>query len=190
MVFFKVLNNTFMRALYVIFFMFLFTGFAVDAQFDASSAHTVNIAATLDTLIIENDSLAITPEEKIISAEEAIKVKEKALFGIASFYHKSLEGTKTATGEIFRHAKLTAASNNYKLNTWVKVTNVKTGKYVVVRINDRMHPGMAKKGRVVDLSSTAALKIGITSKVGIAKVKVEELVEAPPVPDKKTVASR
>ncbi|HEY6978508.1 MAG TPA: septal ring lytic transglycosylase RlpA family protein [Chitinophagaceae bacterium] len=115
-----------------------------------------------------------------IASENSVKLsnktspkKDKSLFGIASFYSPDLEGTETATGEIFEHDCLTAASNNFKLNTWVKVTNLRNGKSVVVRINDRMHPRMAEKGRVVDLTISAAKRIGLTFLAGLAKVKVE-----------------
>src|SRR6476620_7363269 len=115
-----------------------------------------------------------------IASENSVKLsnktspkKDKSLFGIASFYSPELEGTETATGEIFEHDCLTAASNNFKLNTWVKVTNLHNGKSVVVRINDRMHPRMAEKGRVVDLTLSAAKKIGLSWLTGLAKVKVE-----------------
>jgi rare lipoprotein A len=100
------------------------------------------------------------------------KKKTTTKYGIASFYSKSLDSTKTATGEIFLNSKFTAASNNYKLNTVVKVTNLSNGRTVIVRINDRMHPRMAKKGRIVDLSRAAARKLGFLIK-GLTKVKVE-----------------
>jgi rare lipoprotein A len=96
----------------------------------------------------------------------------KVVTGKASFYSKSLDGTQTATGEIFRNKNMTAASNHFKLNSWVRVTNLSNGKSVIVRINDRMHPKMAKKGRVVDLSRSAASHLGFILK-GITKVKVE-----------------
>lgn len=93
-------------------------------------------------------------------------------FGIASFYSTNLDGTKTATGEIYRNKKMSAASNHFKLNTWVRVTNLKNNRSVVVRINDRMHPRMKEKGRVVDLSRVAAQKLGFM-KSGLTRVKVE-----------------
>lgn len=101
----------------------------------------------------------------------------KVYTGIASYYSKKLHNSKTATGERYRNEKLTGASNNVKLNTWVKVTNLSNNKTVVVRINDRMHPRMAKKGRVVDLSWSAAEKLGFIKK-GLQKVKME-VVSAP-----------
>jgi len=103
------------------------------------------------------------------------KKSGKNLKGVASFYSVSLDGTLTATGEKFRNEKLTAASNNLPLNTWVLVTNTKNGKTVVLRINDRMHPRMAKKGRVVDVSVRVARKLDFVD-AGLTKVKVEMLV--------------
>ena len=97
----------------------------------------------------------------------------KKLNGIATYYAKRFEGLRTATGEIFKHSNLTAASNNFKLNTLVKVTNLINNKSVIVRINDRMHPRMAKMGRVVDLTKTAVALLGGFD--GMAKVKVEEI---------------
>jgi rare lipoprotein A len=118
-----------------------------------------------------------TPAIPVSNVAVSLKPKSNSLFGIASFYSKNLEGTETATGERFSHKNYTAASNNFKLNTWVRVTNLKTGKSVIVRINDRMHPRMAKQGRVVDLTLTAAKKIGLTYGTGITKVMVEEVAK-------------
>ena len=102
------------------------------------------------------------------------KKSGKSIKGVASFYSVGLDGTLTATGEKFRNEKLTAASNNLPLNTWVLITNTKNGKTVVLRTNDRMHPRMAKKGRVVDLSIRAARQLDFVED-GLTKVKVEVL---------------
>lgn len=102
----------------------------------------------------------------------------RKLRGIASFYSLNLDGTKTATGEKFRNEKLTAASNNLPLNTWVKVTNQRNSNTVIIRINDRMHPRMAKKGRVVDLSYRAARILDFVEN-GLTKVTVDELKVLP-----------
>ncbi len=118
---------------------------------------------TIDTVISDIDSAKLA---------DSLVLTGKVVKGIASFYSASLDGTKTATGEIFRNSKLTGASNNLKLNTWVKVTNLKNGKTVVVRINDRMHPSMKKKGRVIDLSRSAAKKLDFMD-AGLTKVKLE-----------------
>jgi len=109
-------------------------------------------------------------------ADSTDKAKLKTITGIASFYSLNLTGTETATEERFDNKNMTAASNNFKLNTWVRVTNLRNGKSVVVRINDRMHTRMAKKGRVVDLSRAAAKQLHFMKR-GLTKVKVEEVAE-------------
>ncbi len=88
--------------------------------------------------------------------------------GTASFYHYNLSGRTTANGEKFNPQLLTAASKTLPFNSTVLVKDVKTGRTVVVRINDR---GPFVKNRVIDLSEAAAKKLGIT-KQGIAKVDI------------------
>jgi len=97
---------------------------------------------------------------------------EKVFYGQASFYANKFAGRKTASGEIFSQTKMTCACNAVKMGTWLRVTNVRTKKSVLVKVNDRIHPKMK---RVVDLSSGAAKKIGITSSNGVGRVKVEVL---------------
>ena len=109
-------------------------------------------------------------------AQEGAKENKKQLKGIATIYATRFNGLRTATGEIFKHSNLTAASNNFKINTWVKVTNLTNSKSVIVRINDRMHPRMAKMGRVVDLTQAAADLLGNFD--GMLKVRVEVLAGA------------
>lgn len=92
--------------------------------------------------------------------------------GTASYYANHFEGQKTSNGETFSQKALTAASNFFKLNTFVRVTNLLNNETVIVKITDRMHPKMAKKGRVVDLSLTAAKEIKMLGN-GLAKVLVE-----------------
>lgn len=108
-------------------------------------------------------------------ASDSTVYNPDTLVGIASFYSTNLDSTLTATGEYYTHGKLTAASNHYKLNTWVRVTNLRNGRSVVVRINDRMHKRMEAKGRVIDLSRSAAKILGFM-KGGLTKV---QLVKVP-----------
>lgn len=105
--------------------------------------------------------------------------------GGASFYAAKFNGRRTANGEIYRDHLLTAAHRTLPLGTYVKVTNLRNGKQVVVRINDR---GPFIKGRIIDLSKSAAKKIDMIQ-AGVVKVKVEvlkgqkgiraELIESP-----------
>ncbi len=134
------------------------------------------IAQSDTATIIETDtSAAVMKDSASVIVKDSFTLKDpKIIHGIASFYSKSLDGTKTATGETFYQVRLTAASNSFPLNTWVRVTNLRNEKSVIVRVNDRMSKGMAKKGRVVDLSRTAAEKLNFIHR-GLTKVMVEEV---------------
>ncbi|WP_026260449.1 septal ring lytic transglycosylase RlpA family protein [Segetibacter koreensis] len=111
----------------------------------------------------------------ILGISQSKKEPGKQLKGFATIYANRFIGLRTATGEIFKHSNLTAASNNFKINSWVKVTNLNNMKSVIVRINDRMHPRMAKMGRIVDLTKAAARLLGNFD--GIVDVKVESIPE-------------
>jgi rare lipoprotein A len=86
--------------------------------------------------------------------------------GIASFYN---EGTQTASGEKFDPNELTAAHPTLPFGTRLRVTNVSTGKSVTVRVNDR---GPYVRGRVVDVSYSAAESLGMVNK-GVTNVKLD-----------------
>ena len=86
----------------------------------------------------------------------------------ASRYDRGLAGNCTSNGESYDPKSLTAASRTLPLGSTVKVTNVSNGRSVNVRINDR---GPYVSGRSLDLSGSAAEKIGLADK-GVAKVKI------------------
>ena len=109
----------------------------------------------------------------VFGMAQSSKDNGKQLKGTATIYASRFNGLRTATGEVFKHSNLTAASNNFKINSWVKVTNLRNMKSVIVRINDRMHPRMAKMGRIVDLTQAAAKLLGNFD--GLLAVKVEVL---------------
>ncbi len=96
---------------------------------------------------------------------------KKTFYGQASFYANKFSGRKTSSGEIFDQRKMTCACNAVKLNTWLRITNLRNGKSVLVKANDRLHPGMR---RVVDLTRAAAAQLGFIN-AGVARVKVEVL---------------
>lgn len=91
--------------------------------------------------------------------------------GKASYYANQFHGRKTANGETFNMNELTAAHPSLPFGTWVRVTNLRNGRDVIVRINDR---GPFVKGRVIDLSVQAAKAIGLL-KSGTAQVRVEAI---------------
>ena len=95
----------------------------------------------------------------------------KTLIGYASWYGKYFHGKKTANGEVYDMDAMTAAHKELPFNTRVRVVNLRTGKSVVVRINDR---GPFIEGRIIDLSRRAAGKLGMFF-TGTTKVRVEIL---------------
>jgi len=91
--------------------------------------------------------------------------------GEASWYGKPYHGRRTANGEIYNMRKLTAAHQTLPFDTRVRVTNLRNGRSVGVRINDR---GPFVKGRIIDLSWAAARKLKMVED-GIAPVGLELL---------------
>src|SRR5687767_7621111 len=109
------------------------------------------------------------------------KPRIQLIYGTASFYANKFDGRKTANGEIFSQQKLTAACNLLPLGTWIRVTNLRNGRAVIVKINDRLHPRMK---RIVDLSRTAAQQLNYL-RSGLTKVKVEVIPARTPPAGKK-----
>ncbi len=103
--------------------------------------------------------------------------KSKIQYGIASFYSNKFNGRKTANGEIFSQKKLTAAHNSLPLGTYVRVTNLRNKKKVIVKVNDRLHH---RNKRVIDLTRAAAQSLGFI-KAGTTRVKIEVLGKKPPL---------
>lgn len=89
--------------------------------------------------------------------------------GKASFYADKFEGQPTASGEKYRHNKLTAAHKTLPFGTKVRVTNLANNSTVEVTINDR---GPYVEDRIIDLSKSAAEKLGFVTQ-GLAEVKLE-----------------
>jgi len=89
----------------------------------------------------------------------------------ASWYGPKFHGRTTANGEIYNQMALTAAHKTMSFGTFLKVTNLKNGKSIIVRINDR---GPYIEGRDLDLSKGTAIALGMIQR-GVIKVKVEEI---------------
>ena len=89
--------------------------------------------------------------------------------GEASYYADSLNGGKTASGELYDKDALSAAHRSLPFGTKVRVTYLKTGQSVVVVINDR---GPYAKDRIIDLSGAAAKQLGLI-KAGHGRVRLE-----------------
>jgi rare lipoprotein A len=93
--------------------------------------------------------------------------------GLASWYGSKFHGRHTALGETYDMYAMTAAHPTMPLPSYARVRNPANGRQVVVRVNDR---GPFVKGRIIDLSYTAALKLGLLRGIGI--VEVERITQA------------
>lgn len=107
---------------------------------------------------------AIAPAVQAQQQQKAVK-KE----GTASFYAQKFNGRKTFSGEVFDNSAMTAAHNTLPMGTFIKVTNLRNNKWVVVKVTDRLH---AANTRVVDLTQAAAKKLGFYNR-GLTKVRVD-----------------
>jgi rare lipoprotein A len=106
--------------------------------------------------------------------------------GIASWYGRKFHGQKTASGEPYDMFAMTAAHPTFPIPSYARVTNLKTGQWVVVRINDR---GPFHSNRIIDLSYAAAAKIGLAGP-GSGMVEVERVFESPePQPESRRQAT-
>ena len=89
--------------------------------------------------------------------------------GRASWYGKRFQGRKTASGERYDMFQFTAAHPELPLGTLLKVTNLRNGRWVIVRINDR---GPVPASRIIDLSYGAAQVLGLRDH-GVARVRLD-----------------
>ncbi|MET0335200.1 MAG: septal ring lytic transglycosylase RlpA family protein [Rhizobacter sp.] len=96
--------------------------------------------------------------------------KPMAEKGLASWYGRKFHGRRTANGEVYDMYAMTAAHKTMPLPSYARVRNPANGREIVVRVNDR---GPFHQDRVIDLSYTAAMRLGILN--GVAPVEVERL---------------
>lgn len=104
--------------------------------------------------------------QKYVPMTKIVPFKEK---GYASWYGKKYHGNKTSTGEVYDMYAMTGAHKTLPLPSYVKVTNLKNKKWVIIRLNDR---GPFLKDRIIDLSYAAGYKLDIIEK-GSELVEVE-----------------
>lgn len=110
-----------------------------------------------------------------VPLQETGKYKER---GIASWYGKKFHGQNTSIGEVYDMYAMTAAHPTLPIPSYARVTNVATGKSVIVRVNDR---GPFLHDRIMDLSYVAAYKLGYVNN-GSAEVEVESIAVDPNAP--------
>ena len=106
------------------------------------------------------------PEKKRVAAAPS-----GVQHGKASWYGGKFHGGPTASGETYNKRSMTAAHRSLPFGTRVRVTNLRNGRSVIVRINNR---GPYSKGRIIDLSEAAAEQLNMIE-AGVVPVKVERL---------------
>ena len=89
--------------------------------------------------------------------------------GLASWYGRKFHGRRTASGEMYNMYAMTAAHRTLPLPSYARVSNPANGRSVIVRINDR---GPFIKGRIVDLSYSAAQKLGVQGLAAVQLVRI------------------
>jgi rare lipoprotein A len=151
-------------------------GFRITARLFAVALTSMALSACAQSSVVNNKSelVAASRQASLESNHNALSGTNRrdtaetkfASYGLASFY---ADGARTASGEKFDPHELTAAHPTLPFGTRLRVTNVATGRSVIVRINDR---GPFVPGRVVDVSYSAAASIGIIGQ-GTAKVKLD-----------------
>lgn len=125
----------------------------------------------LGFLILQTSQTLVAQDSTKLPAKKRIVNLDSVQYGVASYYAAKFHGRLTASGEKYDSSKLTAAHNGLPFGTWIRVTNRRNKRSVIVKINDRLHHANT---RVVDLSAAAAKKLGFYSR-GLTKVQVEVL---------------
>ena len=121
-----------------------------------------------------DQSSLVRPQPKPATKSKLSKKAKPYQVGTASWYGSYFHGKETASGEPFNMYDLTAAHPTLPLGTFVKVTNLRNGRTLVVRVNDR---GPVVDGRIIDLSHEAARELDLKNR-GIQRVRLD-LVEQP-----------
>jgi rare lipoprotein A len=146
------------------------TAYVIQCPADISAATPAALQAAPQAVVIPLKAAA----PKLTACIDRRKMR----LGYASWYGAT--GNRTASGEVFDEHELTAASRSLPFNTQIRVTNLRNGRSVVVRVNDR---GPFVHKRVIDLTPRAAQLLGMTNR-GIAPVYMEIV----PRPDPKVEA--
>ncbi len=135
------------------------------------------VLASLVVAFLMATTLGAKPVPKVVNAKGVDKYKkangQPYQVGKASWYGRPFHGRKTANGESYNMFQMTAAHRELPMGTWVKVTNLRNGRSVVLRINDR---GPFLDSRVIDTSYIAAEHLGFRER-GIVRVRLDVVPE-------------
>lgn len=128
---------------------------------------------------IESTTAAAPRDRTVRDATPAVDPDDEVLataHGEATYYADMFEGRRTASGIIFSNAEMFAAHREYPFGTVLRVTDVETGRAVVVRVVDRLPPPRTARARrtIIDLSQRAAKALGFI-RAGRVQVRLEVL---------------
>lgn len=132
---------------------------------------SVSMAASAPTRSDHQNTSTSMPDQRTEVQKPKVTLKPARAFqvGTASWYGKDFDGKPTASGEPYDMYELTAAHRTLPLGTWVKVTNLRNHRWVLVRINDR---GPVPEDRIIDLSYSAAHMLKMSGR-GIGRVRLD-----------------
>ncbi len=130
------------------------------------------LLSILTATLVMSAGIGAAPLPNRPTPQASVKTKVSKIqpyqVGKASWYGKQFHGRTTASGEDFDMFELTAAHRQLPLGTYVKVTNLRNGKWIIVRVNDR---GPYIEGRILDLSYSAARMLEF--KAGVENVRID-----------------
>ena len=152
-------------------------GLAVLLAVASLGAGAASGPSSLEAAKVTPPQVNATSGHKTTTNADALKPKSKSeadqakayQVGIASWYGEFFQGKPTASGEPYDMHDFTAAHPSIPLGTFIKVTNLRNGKAVVLRVNDR---GPIVAGRIIDVSYNAARALGFKQR-GLQRVRVD-----------------
>lgn len=159
--------------LYLLVSLLLLSACGTSIERDSAPSGSVDVSAIPDAVPrAEPRSRYGNPESYEVFGKRYYVLKSSAGFverGIASWYGTKFHGRRTSSGETYDMYAMTAAHKTLPLPTYVEVTNLENNRSIVVKVNDR---GPFHDNRVIDLSYTAATKLGIVGNgTGLVEVR-------------------
>jgi rare lipoprotein A len=141
------------------------------AQGVAAIVLVANLGAAQGPAASSGSKAQVKPiPQQVVLTPVTVKVHPKPYqVGMASWYGSYFQGKDTASGEPYNMYDLTAAHPTLPLGTMVKVTNLRNGRSIIVKVNDR---GPVVPGRIIDLSYNAARALNFRNK-GLAHVRLD-----------------
>lgn len=176
------------RTVLVIAVLILFGSCSIIVEKDGAPERSVDVSRVPDAVpkYEERSKYGNPPSYEVLGKRYYVLDSSKGFVerGIASWYGKKFHGRRTSSGETYDMYAMTAAHKHLPLPTYVEVTNLENNRRVVVKVNDR---GPFHANRIIDLSYTAAAKLGIINNgTGLVEVRAIQ----PGQPQKRTIQVR